>query len=427
MSRSRSGLIPGYAASLALGALAMLPGAPFAELWCVDFEYRSDPGERPWVVCMVAREFNSGREIRLRRRELLRLNRAPFNVGSDAALVAYYASAELGCFLELGWPLPVNVIDLFTEHRVETNGRKSLLDKKLKNKLLGALAIRGLAHIDAGEKQEVIDLINSKWDYTEDEWLRILDYCASDVTGLIALLPVMAPSIQWQRALHRGRYMAADARMVRAGIPFDVPLHGGLKANWDPLKHRLIAEVDPAYGVYEDGVLKRARLVRYLDAQKIPWPRHPSGALMLDEGTFDEQATIFPQLRPLYELNATLSKLRLTSLEIGSDNRNRCMLSAFGTVTGRNAPSNSKLVFGPARWMRGLIRPEPGQCLAYIDWVSQEVAIAAGLSGDEHLADAYRSGDIYWAFAKDAGLVPPDAVRADHENIREACKQIILG
>jgi len=118
----------------------MLPGAPFAELWCVDFEYRSDPGERPWVVCMAAREFNSGREIRLRRRELLTLNRAPFNIGSDAALVAYYASAEIQSFLELGWPLPANVIDLFTEHRVETNGRKSLLDKKLGNKLLGALA-----------------------------------------------------------------------------------------------------------------------------------------------------------------------------------------------------------------------------------------------------------------------------------------------
>ena len=55
--------------------------------------------------------------------------KAPFDTGPDAALVAHYSSAELGCFLELGWPLPTNVIDLFAEHRVETNGRKSLCGK----------------------------------------------------------------------------------------------------------------------------------------------------------------------------------------------------------------------------------------------------------------------------------------------------------
>jgi len=63
----------------------------------------------------------------------------------------------------------------------------------------------------------------------------------------------MAPSIQWQRALHRGRYMTADARMVRAGIPVDVSLHKRLKDNWDPLKHRLIADVDPAYVFMKTG------------------------------------------------------------------------------------------------------------------------------------------------------------------------------
>ena len=103
---------------------------PFRELWCVDFEFRSDPGERPWVVCMVAQELISGRQIRMWRDELLALKKAPFNTGPDVALVAYYASAELGCFLELGWPLPANVIDLFAEHRVETNGQKLLVRKR---------------------------------------------------------------------------------------------------------------------------------------------------------------------------------------------------------------------------------------------------------------------------------------------------------
>src|SRR5262245_2275498 len=117
----------------------MPQGAPFRELWCVDFEFRSDPGERPWVVCMAARELIGGRQIQMWRDELLALKKAPFDTGTDVALVAYYASAELGCFLELGWSLPANVIDLFAEHRVETNGLKLPCG----NGLLGALAIRG--------------------------------------------------------------------------------------------------------------------------------------------------------------------------------------------------------------------------------------------------------------------------------------------
>jgi DNA polymerase I-like protein with 3'-5' exonuclease and polymerase domains len=77
--------------------------------------------------------------------------------------------------------------------------------------------------------------------------------------------------------------------------------------------------------------------------------------------------------------------------------------------------------------MRGLIKPPPGFGLALIDFVAQEVGLAAGLSGDERLAEAYLSGDPYLAFAKDAGLVPGDATKESHTLIRERCKQVVLG
>jgi hypothetical protein len=95
--------------------------------------------------------------------------------------------------------------------------------------------------------------------------------------------------------------------------------------------------------------------------------------------------------------------------------------------TGRNAQSNSAFIFGPARWMRGLIKPPPGYGLAYVDWKSQEIAIAAALSGDDRLLAAYQSGDIYLAFARDAGLVPADATKQSHGDIRDMCKTIVLG
>jgi hypothetical protein len=371
---------------------------------------------------MVAREFNSGREFRMWRNELLALHRAPFDTGPDAVLIAYYASAELGCFLELGWPPPANVVDLFAEHRVATNG-KSL---PCGNGLLGALAVRGLAHIDAGEKEEMRErAMNMQAGAPVDH--ELMAYCATDVDALVALLPAMAPTIDWPRALLRGRYMAAAARMERTGIPVDAPLHKRLAGFWDSIKSHLVTEVDRAFGVYEGTTFKQVKFGAFLQANGILWPHLPSGALALDEKTFDEQARRHPQLRPLYELRSTLSRLRLVEIPVGADQRSRCLLSPFRSSSGRNQPSASRFIFGPARWIRGLVRPEQGQALAYCDWSTQEIAIAAGLSGDERMAEDYASSDVYLAFAKANHLVPDDATKETHADFREVCKAICLG
>jgi hypothetical protein len=198
-----------------------IAAARFSEIWCADFEFRADPGERPWPVCMVAEEVRTGRTIRLWRDELLALRHAPFDVGANSLFVAYFASAEFGCFLELGWPLPRNVLDLYPEHRVQTNGEKTLCG----DGLLGALALRGLAHIDAGEKDEMRRLILDQQSWNEHGKRKILDYCASDVTGTVALFSKMAKTFDWPRALLRGRYMEAVARMERTGVPIDTRLH----------------------------------------------------------------------------------------------------------------------------------------------------------------------------------------------------------
>ena len=398
-------------------------GILFRQIWCVDFEFRADSGERPWPVCMVARDLRSGRELRLWREELLALHRAPFDTGLDVLVVAYLASAELGCFLELGWPLPANVLDLYVEHRVETNG----LPPSCGNGLVGALASRGLGHIDAGEKEAMRRLVCDQRHWSDTERHSILQYCSSDVDGLAALLPRMAPGIDLPRALLRGRYMAAVARMERAGVPIDTNIHRRLAESWDSIKGELVAGVDAAFGVYDGMSFKRDRFRDFLSAHGIPWPTLGSGALALDDDTFRVQTGRWPELHPLYELRASLSGMRLTGLQVGADGRNRCLLSPFQAVTGRNQPSNTKFVFGPARWMRGLIRPPEGCGIAYVDFSSQEIGVAAGLSGDERMAEGYRDGDPYLSFAKAANLAPPDATKASHKVIRDRCKSVVLG
>ena len=157
---------------------------------------------------MVARELHTGKEnppLAWRASETMR---RPLQHRPDAVFVAYFASAELGCFLELGWPLPVNVVDLFVEHRCETNG----MPVTCGDGLIGALALRGLTHLDAGEKDAMRRLVLDNRTWSDAEQAAILNYCASDTTALAALLPRMAPTIDWPRALLRGRYMAAVAR-----------------------------------------------------------------------------------------------------------------------------------------------------------------------------------------------------------------------
>jgi hypothetical protein len=164
---------------------------------------------------MVAREFYSGREIRSWRDDLLKRTAAPFDTGPDSLFVAYFASAELGCFGQLGWRLPSNVLDLYAEWRVLTNGLSNVFG----NGLLGVLAAYGLAHIGTAEKESMRALILEHTDWSSSEREEILQYCASDVEALTALLPKMMPVIDLPRALLRGRYMAVVSRIESNGVP----------------------------------------------------------------------------------------------------------------------------------------------------------------------------------------------------------------
>ena len=87
----------------------------FKEVWLCDFEFGANPGDRPEVRCLVAKEHLSGRLLRLWADAFG--STPPFDVGPESLFVAYYSSAELGCFLSLGWPIPVRILDLFTEFR----------------------------------------------------------------------------------------------------------------------------------------------------------------------------------------------------------------------------------------------------------------------------------------------------------------------
>lgn len=549
----------------------------FAAVWLVDFEFRAADGERPEPICLCAREWHTGRRLRLWLWDLARPVALSFGLGPDSLYVAFYASAELGCHLALGWPMPVRVLDLFAEFRNLTNG----LATPCGSGLLGALAHFGLDARDGAEKASMRDLAGRGGPFTADEQAALLDYCASDVDGLANLLPAMAPQIDLPRALLRGRYMAAAARMEWNGVPLDADALADLRTSWGGIKAELVRRIDADYGVFipagqrtinpdtplgaailqeaatwevdahrladavdylwreeressleieagrrvarsetgltarridawenagrdyagwpgldvkarelagrfpalgigtgytEDGgpddtdyaallweslrtrpdgprrkddpallaraaemvhanpaedlagplTFSAARWAGWLSRQGIPWPRLASGALDLSDDAFRLMARTYRAVGPMRELRHALSQLRLSDLAVGADGRNRCLLSAFRARTGRNQPSNSRFIFGPSVWLRCLIRPAPCRAVAYVDWSQQEFGIAAALSGDRAMMDAYVSGDPYLTFAKQAGAVPREATKQSHAAERDRFKVCAL-
>jgi DNA polymerase I len=397
---------------------------PFREVWAVDFEFSAPPGDRPSPICMVARELHSRREIRLFGAELTSLKRAPF--GTDALLVAYYSSAEIGCFLTLEWPTEIAVLDLFTEFRVMTNGAQTPCGSGL----LGAAAYHGVGTIGAAGKESMRALALRGPPFSNEEESSLLDYCATDVDVLAQLLPLMLSGMSDEdlgRALLRGRYMRSAASIEHNGVPLDAVLVNKLLNQWDELKGSLVETLGPEHhGIFKKQSFSEAGWRQWLVSRGIPWPLTDGGHLCLDDDTFKDVGRLYPPVETIRQLRHALSQLRLHDLQVGSDGRNRALLSAFRSRTGRNQPSNSRFIFGPAVWMRSLIRADPGCAVAYVDWEQQEFGIGAYLSGDPNMIAAYEAADPYIKFAELAGAVPMGATKASHPEERERFKVCAL-
>jgi hypothetical protein len=389
----------------------------FREIWCGDTEFHAPHGGPQEPICFAARELRSGQVVqRWLWDEPCHL--PPLPADEETLFVAYLASAELGVYLACGWPMPKRICDPYAEFRLLTSGRPAPCG----NSLLGALAAFGLPCMEAPAKEAMRAVAIRGGPFSARERDGLLAYCQEDADALAKLLPAMLPYIDMPRALLRGRYMMAVARMEAVGVPLDTEALARLRDSWGAIQSRLIERIDADFAVYDGTHFSRAAFERYLARHGIPWPRLPSGALELSEEAFGEMALAYARLKPLHDLRVSLAQLREWKLQVGSDGRNRVLLSPFASKTGRNQPSNAKFIFGPAVWLRSLIRPEPGTALAYVDWSGQEYGIAAALSGDGAMQRDYQSGDPYLAFAKRAGAVPPDATKKTHARERELFK-----
>jgi hypothetical protein len=413
---------------------------PFREIWCVDTEFYPGPGkanggvdgDASMPLCLVAIEMRSGRTIRLWQDELGPF--PPYRLDAEALFIGYMLSAEFGFHVARNWGQPACALDPYVEfrHYVNDGAVRAADREKGFHSLAGALRYFCEDELDTAHKEDMQARIVQGPPFTAEDRSKILDYCEDDVRALVQAVKHLVPTIRsLPHALFRGKFQWAIAQQERRGVPIDLALLNTIREHWDGMRADLVREMDQPFGIYEfddagQPHWRRERFKDYVRRTRMTWPTYPNGLLDETDQTFRDMAGKYPFIEPLRELRYSLSKLRLNDLQVGSDGRNRALLGAYGTKTARNAPSNSKFVFGPAKWIRFLIAPPPGLALVHRDYKQQEVRIAAIVSGDTALLQACE-GDVYLGIATQLGFVRGGMSDAELKAVRTMFKTVVLG
>jgi hypothetical protein len=419
----------------------------FARVVVCDFEYEVADGDLPDVLCMVAHVLDKNlrhvRTIKLWRGEFGAA--PPFDIGPDTLFVAYSAWAEMTCFKVLGWQFPVHIFDQHTAYLAATNillpYEPDVVRKKQKKGLEVACPAYGLVSgwtgINKNEIRKAIGDGTWRGRYSPKE---ILDYCNEDVRMQSLLLhPQLRgirdlPPTDSARVIYWSNYSAKCIALIQArGMPIDMSLWNLVQENKIAVIHELLRRFDPSHGsdcpIYTpDGEWSYQRFEQWLARTGvIAWPRLPSGALDISGDAFRLMYHI-PGIEGLHALRDSMGVIAKARLPIGRDGRNRPSLYPFGTATGRNA--HSKSLYNAHAAMRSFMVFPQDSIGAYLDWRTQEVGVAAALSGDQALIDDYNTGDIYHALARLCGRTQePDPIQWKKlcPEMRQQMKPLQLG
>jgi hypothetical protein len=216
-------------------------------------------------------------------------------------------------------------------------------------------------------------------------------------------------------------------------MPIDMVLWNLVQENKAAVIGELLRRFDPSHGDAEpiytpDGEWNYRRFEQWLLRAGISaWPRLDSGRLDVDGDAFRLMYHA-PGIKGLHALRDSLGIITKAKLPIGRDGRNRPSLFPFGTATGRNA--HAKSLYNTHASMRSFMVFPADSIGAYLDWRTQEVGVAAALSGDHQLIEDYSAGDIYHALARLCGITrEPNPIKwkKDNPEQRNRMKPLQLG
>ena len=220
-------------------------------------------------------------------------------------------------------------------------------------------------------------------------------------------------------------------RMNKAGILIDAEYMSELEREYTSelgnIAGRIFAHAGHEFNINSPKQLA-AVLFDELKIMPVRQKKTPGGARTTREDELAKLSELHPVIGDVLAYRE-LQKLLSTYVQkipglVASDGRLRAEFLQAGTTTGRMSSQNPNLQNIPikteyGRRIRKTFVAPKGKILAAIDYSQIELRIAAGLSGDEKLADVFKKGgDIHTAVAAEVFGVPPDMV--DYEMRRRA-------
>jgi len=343
--------------------------------------------------------------------------------------ISHYAVAEMLFMLRQGVPLPTCWFDTFVAFRYATNKPGNL-----EAGLAPALHRLGMPGMVQSEKkvlqQKILNLHFDLNDPTDQQEIR--DYCFSDCDGTGALYHRLAGVVPPEIMAHWIEYLKAVARMELRGIPLDVAMYERILANQTAIRKRLIGDVNTQKIIYFGEKFNKKLFLDWCRGEGIEWPVKTSKTtgqpyLSFDKEVMKDMEGRHPLIAEIRQVNKTLDQLKKHTLLVDPMLRRHFYgTSVFRSVTGRNQPRN--FIFSGPKWLRFLIVSESeDHVLVYVDFVAQEVGIAASLSSDPIMRVMYEADDCHMAFAVRAGAAPPGSNKKSHPDIRKRYKMVNLG
>ena len=414
----------------------------FERVYVWDSEYQTVPGWHVRPVCMSATELHSGEKFSCRFDAPGQHVENPLDFGPKALHISYSAPAELGFALAAGWGLPVNVLDLWVEYRVLTNGSVDFRGNKPETDLISACNAYGITDTTPRVVKDMNrDRIIQGHPFTDAEMRQIQTYCDDDVKMLRDFADRILPDIEnLAQALHRGRCQKAVACIEWNGLPVDTATLDRLKANISIVRRVLVErmEAEHGFGIYtvdkkgdpHMSVKNYTGWIRGMGFDEHTWEFNGERASYDDE-VLEQAATMyatqFPSLAAFRELRKflTIAKAKF-KYTVGPDGRNRTSMMPFIGAASRHQPKTSENISNASKPMRSLLAPHRGEVLIHRDLSNAEYGIAAALSQDKKRWDNYLHRDAYLVKAADFGFCDYTATKATHKDLRNKFKPVTL-
>jgi hypothetical protein len=419
------------------GIGAALRAQGWRRAWVLDSENTPVAAGMQIPICLCALDL-----ITLERRDVwLEPGMAcPFAMMSDELFILWAADADILTFIAMGWKTPLNVIDpRIGWMRIDNGGdqfKPNSAEKKGYSLLDAARAYRVPA-IPESVKKHWRDIAIRGGPFTAEEKAGLLRYCRGDVDCTARVLLKMWDEVGFGdhqifgQALIFGRYQAAAARCYVTAIPLNMPNVKRLIRYAGAAHLGLIRANSNKFPIYRaDGSFSNKMFADFLTRhrQLSRWKRTPTGKLSTSDETLEEAGEHWPLAKELNRFRSLIDQLRVFTLPIGADGRNRVSVRSFGQLSSRNnTAKGGGFIYAHHSVFRHLIQPPFGRALIAVDWSAQELHVAARLSRDPVLLEILASGrDPYIELAIAVGLVTSDADEKTKKGARALGKIIQL-